>query len=89
MERYHNQGHSLWDTIGMGGRDWLQQSRESNMSLNHMLFETPIRLSVQSPIAETVQPTLNDLRQLPPYAEAIEPWLCRHQTESGACACEW
>lgn len=65
MKRYHDQGHSLWDSVGMGGRDWIQQSRESNMSMNHMLWETPIRLSVQPPIAETLQPQLNALKQLP------------------------
>jgi hypothetical protein len=71
MQRYHNQGHSLWDSIGMGGRDWVQQGRESNMFANNMLWETPIRLSVQTPIAETVQPTLNDLRQLPPMPKPL------------------
>jgi len=59
--RYHAQGNSYWDSMGMGIHDWLQHGHETNP----MLFEGPIRLSMQPPIAETVQPTLLALKQLP------------------------
>ena len=65
MLRYHSRGHPWWDSMGMAGRDWLQTSRENNPMMNNMLWETPIRLSKQPPIAETVQPVLYALKQLP------------------------
>lgn len=65
-DRYYHHGHPFWQSLGMAGRDWLQTSRESNLSVNNMLFETPIRLSVQPPIAEALQSTLFAIKNLPP-----------------------
>jgi hypothetical protein len=63
--RYQQQGHSFLDSVGMAGHDWLQGSREGNMSMNNMLFETSMRLSKQPPIAEALEPTLVALKMLP------------------------
>jgi hypothetical protein len=66
IARYQQQGHSFLDSVGMAGHDWLQGSREGNMSMNNMLFETTMRLSKQPPIAEALEPTLVALKMLPP-----------------------
>lgn len=64
MERYHKQGNSLWDSMGMGIHDWVQTAKQSNPSLN-FLWEVPLRQSVVPPIAEQMEPTLFALRHLP------------------------
>ena len=66
IARYMHEGHGFLDSVGMTGRDWLQGAREGNLSANNLLFETPIRLSKQPPIAEALQPTLLALKNLPP-----------------------
>jgi hypothetical protein len=65
VSRYQTQGHSFLDSIGMGLRDWIQGLHEGNLSANNLLFETPIRLSKQPPIAEALEPTLFGLKNLP------------------------
>jgi hypothetical protein len=72
IARYQTQGHPFLDSVGMGLRDWVQGMHEGNLSMNNMLFETPIRLSKQPPIAEALEPTLFGLKNLPtvPQPEA-------------------
>ncbi len=65
VARYQTQGHPFLDSVGMGMRDWIQGLHEGNLSANNMLFETPIRLSKQPPIAEALEPTLYGLKNLP------------------------
>jgi hypothetical protein len=63
--RYHSQGHSWLDSLGLTGRDWLQGARQSNLSMNNMLWETQLRLSVNPPIAEALTPSVYALQHLP------------------------
>jgi len=63
--RYTHQGHSITESLGMAGHDWLQTTRESNLMLNNMVWETQARLSMSPPIAEALQPAINTLKHLP------------------------
>jgi hypothetical protein len=70
--RYHHQGHPFWESMGMSLKDWAQVSKENNQPLNNILWEVPVRLSVQPPIVESLQPTMYALKNLPPIVSEAQ-----------------
>lgn len=74
--RYHAQGHPFLDSLGMAGHDWIQTSRESNPILNNMVWETQVRLSMNPPIAEALQPSLDAVKKLgKPVGQSMEGFV--------------
>lgn len=70
MYNYTRQGHSLWDSIGQVGKDWLQAAMDANPNLNSILWENPARASRRPPIIENVQRQLDIMKQTQGFRSA-------------------
>jgi hypothetical protein len=63
LGRYHAQGNSWLDSVGIAGKDWLQGLKDYNPQGNTLLWEPNIRLALSPHIVDEAHRALVEMRK--------------------------